>query len=252
MKHRFGILTVFFIIIILQATAQQSHRVSIIGRVYDADTHEPLYRASVLDINTGNGALTDSTGYYKIEAFNQNNIVISYLGYFSDTSVINGLYIRQRLDIPLRKNKYSIAPVEIIGHRPDYSLDSVQRRYWFSDALDEEKVTGLNAVEHPITALYDAISGRQKRLWRFQKDYQEYENRMYIESRVRPGVIQQLFGLKGDSLRAFMVWYNPPYIFVRNATDYQLLTDVKHAIELFRHVYKIPPALLPEEDDSSK
>lgn len=249
MKHWLSIVIISLLVTAQQAVAQKEREVSIIGRVYDADTHEPLFRATVLDINTGMGAQTDSSGFYKISAFNNNNIVFSYLGYFSDTSIINALFLRQKLDIALHKNKYSIAPVEIIGHRPDYSYDSVQRRYWFANALDEQKVRGLGAVEHPISALYDALSGRQKRLWRFQKDYQQYEERLYIESRIRPGQIEQLFGLKGDSLNAFMIWYNPSYVFVRNATDYQLLEDVKHAIDLFRHVYKPVPALVPTEQD---
>lgn len=248
MKYWLSIVTLFLLTTAQQVVAQGSREVSIIGRVYDADTHEPLFRATVLDISTGTGTQTDSAGFYKINAFNNNNIIFSYLGYFSDTSVINALYLRQKLDIALHKNKYSIAPVEIIGHRSDYGYDSVQRRYWFGDALDEQKVRGLSAVEHPISALYDALSGRQKRLWRFQKDYQQYEERMYIESRVRPGQIEELFGLKRDSLKAFMLWYNPSYVFVRNATDYQLLEDIKHAIDLFRHVYKPVPALVPEGD----
>lgn len=249
MKYWLSIVTLFLLVASQQAVAQGSREVNIIGRVYDADTHEPLFRATVLDISTGQGTQTDSAGFYKLNAFNNNNIVFSYLGYFSDTTIISALLLRQKLDIALHKNKYSIAPVEIIGHRPDYSYDSVQRRYWFAPELDEQKVTGLDAVMHPISGLYDALSGRQKRLWRFQKDYQQYEERMYIESRVRPGQIEELFGLKGDSLNAFMLWYNPAYLFVRNATDYQLLDDIKHAIELFRHVYKPVPALVPKEED---
>lgn len=249
MKYWLSIITIILLLFVQQATAQGLRKVSIIGRVYDADTHEPLFRATVFDMNTGEGTQTDSAGFYKIEAFNNNNLVFSYLGYFPDTSIINALFLRQKLNIALHKNKYSIAPVEIIGHRPDYSYDSVQRRYWFTGALDEQKVRGLSAVEHPISALYDALSGRQKRLWRFQKDYQQYEERMYIESRVRPGQIEELFRLKGDSLNAFMIWYNPSYLFVRNATDYQLLDDIKHAIELFRHVYKPVPTLVPKEDN---
>lgn len=248
MKYWLSIITIFLLVRVQRADAQKEREVSIIGRVYDADTHEPLYRATVMDVNTGTGVQTDSAGFYKISAYNNNNIVFSYLGYFPDTSIINALFLRQKLDIALHKNNYSIAPVEIIGHRPDYSYDSVKRRYWFDDALDEQKVRGLNAVEHPISALYDAISGRQKRLWRFQKDYQQYEERMYIESRVKPGQIEELFGLKGDSLQAFLIWYKPSYLFVRNATDYQLLEDIKHSIDLFRHVYKPVPALVPRED----
>lgn len=232
-----------------QVNAQDTRQVTVRGRVTDVDTHQPLWGASVVNINTGEVKLTDSAGNFQIAAKDYNHIVFSYIGYYSDTSQINALYLRQLLDITLHKNKYSIAPVEIIGHKLDYSFDSVQRRYWFDGALDQEKTHGLDAIAHPVSALYDALSGRQKRLWRFQKDYRAFEERKYIASRVRPGQIEMLFGLKGDSLNQFILWYQPAYGFVRNATDYQLLEDVKRAVKLFRRVYKKGPAWLEPQDD---
>lgn len=232
-----------------QVYAQEARQVTIRGRVFDADTHAPLWRASVVNINTGEGTFSDSLGNFQIQARDYSHIVFTYVGYFPDTSQINALYLHQRLDVALHKNKYSIAPVEIIGHRPDYSFDSLQRRSWFEGALGQEKTRGLDAIEHPITALYDALSGRQKRLWRFQKDYKEFEERKYIQSRVRPGQVELLFGLKDDSLKAFMIWYQPSYVFVRQATDYQLLEDVKRAVRIFRRVYKKSPAWLSGQDD---
>lgn len=239
MTYRLGIIGIglCLLISIRQAHSQQSRTVTIIGHVYDAKTHQALLRASVLNINTGAGTLTDSTGSFRINANGNNRIVFSYLGYFSDTSQINALYLHQKLDIALRKNNFSIAPVEIIGQRIDYGQDSARRNYWFEDALGQQKTRGWSAAEHPISALYDALSGRQKRLWRFQKDYKAFEERKYIESRVLPGQIQQLFGLKDDSLDAFMLWYSPPYEWVRDASQYSLLEDIKHSIAVFRQVY---------------
>lgn len=209
-------------------------RVSIIGHVYDADSHQPLLGVSIRNINTGIGTLTDTAGAYKMQAGDYDRIVFSYLGYRPDTVQVNALYIRQRIDINLHKNRYSIAPVEIIGQRPNYQRDSMERRYWFSDVLGQEKTHGLGAIEHPISALYDALSGRQKRIWRFQKDYKAYEQQKYIRSRVRPGLIERTFGLSGDSLKAFLLWYDPSYYFVRGATDYDLLADIKQAVIRFR------------------
>lgn len=232
----------------LHADAQQTRQVTIKGKVFDADTHQPLWKASVVNISTGEVQLTDSMGNFQIAARDYNHIVFTYIGYFSDTSEINALYLYQLLNIGLHKNQYSIAPVEIIGHQIDYSLDSFQRRYWFDDALGQQKTRGLDAVVHPISGIYDALSGRQKRLWRFQKDYKAFEEQKYIESRVRPGQIEMLFGLKGDSLNQFLIWYQPPYDFVRNATDYQLLEDIKRSVALFRRVYKASPAWLSEDE----
>lgn len=245
-------ITALGLLLFLHGNAQQRRQVTIRGRVFDADTQQPLWKASVVNINTGEVKLTDSAGIFQIEAGDYNSLVFSFIGYFPDTSQINALYLRQLLNIGLHKNNYSIAPVEIIGHKPDYSFDSVQRRYWFDGALDQQKTRGLDAVAHPISGLYDALSGRQKRLWRFQKDYKAAEEKRYIESRVRPSQIELLFGLGGDSLKRFIYWYQPPYAFVRNATDYQLLEDIKQAVALFRKVYKKGPDwLLPayDEDD---
>lgn len=239
MKYRLGIIGMGFGLLcsITPAFSQQSRTVTIIGHVYDAKTHQALFRASILNISTGTGTLTDSTGAFRITAKDNNRIIFSYLGYFPDTSQINALYLYQKLDIALKKNNFSISPVEIIGQRVDYGLDSAKRNYWFEDALGQQKTRGWSAAEHPISALYDALSGRQKRLWRFQKDYKEFEERQYIESRVLPGQIQQLFGLKNDSLDAFMLWYNPPYNWVRSASQYTLLEDIKHSLAVFRQVY---------------
>lgn len=230
-----AISVIFFIFVTFgQVHAQQKRQVSIIGHVYDADSHRPLSGVSIRNINTETGTLTDSSGGYKIQAGDFDRIVFSYLGYRPDTVQVNALYIRQRIDVHLHKNRYSIAPVDIIGQRPDYRRDSIERRYWFSDVLGQEKTRGLSAVEHPISALYDALSGRQKRIWRFQKDYKAYEEQKYVRSRVNPGLIERTFNLKGDSLEAFLLWYNPSYYFVRGATDYDLLVDIKRAVIQFR------------------
>lgn len=237
-----GIIPIFLLMFLSFSVETMAQRkVSVIGKVTDADSHKPLTRVSVYNISKGTGTMTDSLGKYQITAADYDRIVYSYIGYRSDTIQINALYQRQVINISLKKNDFSIQPVEIIGQRPEYARDSAQRRYWFAGALDQDKVNGWGAVAHPISALYDALSGRQKRLWRFQKDYKAYEQQKYIESRVHPKQIEALFQLKGDSLKAFLLWYDPSYIFVRNATDYELLVDIKRAVQRFRKVYVMKP-----------
>ncbi len=238
MKQRpYLILSILPLLLTFWGNVTAQRRVSIIGQVTDAESEKPLFRVSVYNISKGTGTMTDSAGNYKIEAYDYNRLVFSYIGYANDTVQVNALYERQVINVFLHKNKYSFAPVDIIGQRPDYARDSAERRSWFSDALDQNKTRGLGAVSHPITALYDALSGRQKRLWRFQKDYKAFEQQKYIASRIHPKQIEDLFHLKGDSLKAFLLWYNPSYIFVRNSTDYELLVDIKRAVKLFRKVY---------------
>lgn len=212
-------------------------KVSIIGQVRDSKSKKPLSGVSIYNISKGTGTLSDSSGNYRINASDYDMLIFSYLGYSRDTVQINALYQRQIINILMKQNNFSIAPVEIIGQKPSYARDSMQRRYWFADALGQNKTRGLDAIAHPVSAIYDALSGRQKRLWRFQKDYKAYEQQKYIASRIHPKQIEDLFRLKGDSLKAFLLWYKPDYFFVRNATDYELLVDIKRAVKRFRKVY---------------
>ena len=216
MKNIQRIIAIFLLVsfcFLHELTAQR--KVSIIGQISDADSHKPLSRVSVHNISKGNVTISDSLGHYKISAGDYDRIVFSYIGYFDDTIQINALYKRQKIDVVLKQDKYSFKPVEIIGHRPNYSRDSAERRKWFSGALSQNKTNGWGAVEHPISALYDALSGKQKRIWRFQKDYKAYEQQKYINSRIHPKQIKDLFKLKGDSLKAFLLWYKPDYFFVQ-------------------------------------
>ncbi|GAA4303725.1 carboxypeptidase-like regulatory domain-containing protein [Compostibacter hankyongensis] len=220
--------------IVKRAAAQSP--VSLIGTIRDQDTKTPLRMASIHVRGTSDGTLTDSAGNYSIQALPGRWLVFSYLGYYADSVQINSLFPRQRLDIELRKNPYNLAEVEIRGRRIDYSRDSAQRRNLFGDVLDEQKTHGLGAVFSPVSGLYDAFSGRQKRKWRFQKEYAAYEQQKFTESRIRPGQVEILTGLKGDSLDMFMYWYRPSYLFVRRATDYEIFSDIKAAVARFRRL----------------
>jgi len=243
MRIFLSILSLIFLSSFFQKGWGQERKVEIVGQITDAEDGSPIRGVSIYNLRKGALAISDEEGKYKITATDYNRIVFSFIGYFSDTIRINGLYNKQRIDVQLHKNNYSFAPVEIFGDRPNYAADSAKRREWFAGTLDQGKTSGLDAISHPISALYDAISGRQKRIWRFQKDYEAYEQQKYINSRIRPRQLEDLFHLKGDSLQAFLLWYDPGYYFVRKATDYELLLDIKRAVAHFRRVYVMPDDL---------
>lgn len=237
--------------------AAQRREVSVKGTVRDKETGRLLSGATIADINDGTLTLSNDSGQYTISVKDGDHLVFSYISYHSDTFTIDGIFNRQLLDVSLQKRSNQLAPVEVTAQRPDYTKDSMERRYWFGSIMDERKTHGLGAVASPISGLYDALSKRQKRKWRFQKIYDSFEEQHYIESRMPPLVVKQLTGLDGDSLDVFMYWYNPAYIFVRNATDYELYSDIKSAGQRFRLVnwndIKSPaPIRLQDDEENSE
>lgn len=219
------------------ACSQQLRLVHIKGTVQDALTHQALQGVMVRNVMSEQHTFSDSSGQYQMEAHDMDWLVFSAPNHQPDSVRIHDLYTHQLINITLDRNSYSLKPVEVMGRRLDYSRDSAEDRSWYAPALDQQKTRGLDAVLSPVSGLYDALSGRQKRIWRFQRDYEAYQEHQYIRSRVRPGQIQELFGLAGDSLTAFLNWYQPSYLYVRQATEYDLLMDIKRAIGVFRMSY---------------
>lgn len=97
-------------IFILPAGAQDRIRVS--GTVSD-DTKEPLVGASIIINGTSDGVVTDMDGRYEIEAPADAELVISYIGYKTETvSVMN----RSSIDVTLEPDSFMLGEVVAIGY----------------------------------------------------------------------------------------------------------------------------------------
>jgi hypothetical protein len=229
----------FFLILLLIVVGifvrHASGQVLVTGKVFDSDTKLALSLASITDRNSGTGTLSAENGSFGIPVHLGDWLIFSYIGYASDSAQVNYSVRDSAILIAyLRKSPFSLSGVDIRTRSLDYQRDSAQRRYLFGSTLDQQKARGFSAVMHPISGLYDLLSKKQHRVWKFQKMFNEYENQQYILSRIRLSVLQSLTGLQGNDLDRFLGWYRPYYAFVRNATDYELYQDIKGAAIEFR------------------
>lgn len=79
MKHHFC-----FFVTLLLVHLNLSAQTKISGIVKDQETKEPLQGASIFAPNTTNGGSTDDKGFFSFTMFgNQNEVIISYVGYES-------------------------------------------------------------------------------------------------------------------------------------------------------------------------
>lgn len=220
---------IFYFIFILLA-CKASGQVEVSGKILDNDTKLPLQLASVTDRSNSSGTLSDENGNYHLQINLGDWVIFSFIGYSPDSAQVT-YAIRDSaiVMVYLRKSDFNLSQVEIKGKSIDYERDSAQRRYLFGNTMDQEKTKGIGAVMHPISGLYDLLSKKQRRIWKFQKMFNAYEDQQYILSRIKLSVVQSLTGLEGDELERFLGWYKPDYEFVRNATDYELYEDIKAA-----------------------
>ncbi|WP_212006338.1 carboxypeptidase-like regulatory domain-containing protein [Chitinophaga sp. HK235] len=171
--------------------------------------------ATVTNITTGKHALSDQGGFYRIEASRNDKIAFSFVGYLSDTVRVTQATGTQTINVKLVVASRFLKGVEISSQYTPYQIDSVERRREYGYLLDQPNKPlaggstpqGAGIVFSPITRF--SKGERQKR--QFKKNYEEMEREKYIDSRFTPVLVNQVTGLKGDSLQLFMRDNYPDY-----------------------------------------
>jgi hypothetical protein len=230
------------------------------GHVRDSGNRAPLHGVNI-SIRSGIIiAATDEAGYFNIAVKKRDLLIFSLLGYRNDTFAVMG--VNEPVLIRMIPLHVQLQGVNIRGRRGNYASDSATRNQDFHFALAQQEgrildfpelkplesmqntlqpagAPELENIEVPIfrldlDAVYDHLSGKRKRLWKFQKAFYTSEQLEYIHSRVTEELVQRLTDLNGESLTVFIGQYNPAYKFVRQATDYELDADICRNMKSFR------------------
>ncbi|MEZ3591747.1 MAG: TonB-dependent receptor [Muribaculaceae bacterium] len=109
MNRKAWLAIVMVLCLSLPALAQ---KITVTGTVVDA-TGEPLIGASVLEQGTAVGTATDIDGNYSISVSPKSSLVVSYVGYNTQTIPVNG---RTTIDVTLTENTVVLNEVVAIGY----------------------------------------------------------------------------------------------------------------------------------------
>ena len=189
------------------------------GTVTDGETGKFLTAVSVFNNNTKQYAYTDAQGDFSIFANKGDQITFSYIGYKTQVKIVPPSIGMAEMHIDLFRMSYEL---EEFIYRPKYSpyqIDSIERQSTYQRALAREKV---RSVMSPVTLLADKLSKKSKQIYRFQRSFNYWEHLKFIESRYSPQLVQQMTGLKGDTLAFFMNANPMPYDYARVASELEL------------------------------
>lgn len=208
-------------------------QVVITGTVKDGVSQSPLYLATVLDKSTGEAALTDSSGFYRINAKDGDTITYSFIGFYTKSYVIPLRLIRIIHDVELIPRSHTLTEVEIKALTP-YERDSLDRIETFRHYLDQPKTPFVSSNAHSVYDVpnpnyndafgislspFTFFSKKNKERRKFDKMYPKIEKQDFINSRYTPALVHKLTGLTGDSLSLFLFKFRPSYELTRVASD---------------------------------
>lgn len=200
------------------------------GTVMEQDTSVQIPFAYVINLNSQNGVVTDMYGRFVISAGENDSLQISCLGFEriivkvksipneNDSVKIQKRYYLKKRVYELNEvyvNKFKIKPNE---------RDYMQR------VIDRPKVQGINVVESPITALWQAFSKKGREMQKLEAIFTELLRKEEIERKLNTEILRKLLEDENITLEQFRILC--PEItdeFILSTDGYELYSRVSAA-----------------------
>ena len=188
------------------------------GIVVDGVTGEPLPAVIVSNQDNRQTTTTNANGRFTITGAQGHRIHFSSPGFRTQEKTVPASQVPVEMHIDLFTIAYELDEVTVRQVYTQYQLDSINRKETYKAALSRPK----SSVMSPASYIADKLSGKSKRLFRFQKSFGFWENQKYIETRYTPELVREMTGLEGDAIAAFINAHPMPVDFARVATDLEI------------------------------
>ncbi len=229
-----GLFLLFFSFIFQLAVAQNFSAI-----VKDSLTKEPVYFASITNLNNKKTVISNEKGAFSIVAKPGDILSIASISYSFDTLQINTKVLQQAQYIiylhPLSK---MLDEVTVSAHKnySAYQLDSLHRRRDFFATTTDYSIpavsNGNSGVGMGINI--DHFFGPDKRKREAIKLFSQMEQEHYINYRFNPTFLKQYVTLPTGSLLLFMETYRPTYKWLRQHPHQEdLIYYINDKLKLF-------------------
>lgn len=218
--------SVFFIN--FDASAQDSTLVRLTGEVMDKETGEHLSYFMIINKRTGSGTFGDASGAFVLNTLIGDSIVVGAYGYTSEIYVVpqpEGEKNAINQKFYLGQLEYTLPTVTII---PERELSDIKKDI---DELGYEekdyRLSGVNAIEHPITFLYQMFSKRERSYRKVAELENEARRRDLLKELFKKYVDYDIIALDDTEFDNFIDYCNISDQMMQSTTQYEFIQLVK-------------------------
>jgi hypothetical protein len=221
----------FFVVISTQLFSQ-CDQVFVSGRVVDTMNRDMFYNLMVINKTTGRGVFGQPNGYFSVYVNAKDKIALSIKGYpvyefiaAADSDCQNHIlaYIER---IPQE--------IEQVIVRPLKSLEQIKEERQALTLRETRLVTGINVLESPITALYQAFSKKeQNKRWISEQQYKDDQRRV-VKELLRLYVAFDIIDLPEATFDDFITFLNIDENFIKTASEMELVLFIKDKYDHFK------------------
>jgi len=225
----------FFVVISTQLFSQ-CDQVFVSGRVVDTMNRDMFYNLMVINKTTGRGVFGQPNGYFSVYVNAKDKIALSIKGYpvyefiaAADNDCQNHIlaYIER---IPQE--------IEQVIVRPLKSLEQIKEERQALTLRETRLVTGINVLESPITALYQAFSKKeQNKRWISEQQYKDDQRRV-VKELLRLYVAFDIIDLPEATFDDFITFLNIDENFIKTASEMELVLFIKDKYDHFKAIQR--------------
>jgi len=225
---------VFFFLSLLsgQALWSQCEQVFVSGKVMDTMNVDMFYNLMVINKTSGRGVFGQPDGHFSVYVRPGDKIALSTKGYpvYEFIAIADGdcqnhilAYIER---IPQE--------IEQVVVRPLKSLEQIKEERQALSQRETRTVTGINVMESPITALYQAFSKKeQNKAWIAEQQYKDDQRRI-VKELLRLYVAFEIIDLPETTFDDFITFLNIDENFIKTASEMELVLFIKDKYDHFK------------------
>jgi hypothetical protein len=229
------LLTISFFILTTQFTLAQCEKVYVIGRVIDSLNPQVFYNVMLIDRSSGRGVFGQPDGTFSVYVASGDKLAISTKGYPIYEFVAKpDSNCQCKILTYLEKLPQEIKEVVI---RPLKTLEQIKEERQALSLRETKLVTGIEVLQSPITALYQAFSKKEKnKAWIAEQTYKN-DQRKVVKELLRLYVAYEIISLSEEEFDDFITFLNVDESFLKTAAEMELIVFIKDKFEHFSTNY---------------
>ena len=214
--------------------AQECEQVLFTGKVEDTLRPKNFYNLMIINRSTGQGVFGQPNGKFSVYANDGDTIALSVTGYpITSVVVVADSNCQSRELIYIEGEEQEIEQVVV---RPLKSLEQIRAEREALALRETRMVTGIEMIQSPITALYQAFS-KKERTKRWIAEQEHKDNQVNIlKDLIRTYVAYDVIELSDEQFEDFIYFLNMDEQFLKTASELELITFIQDKFVHYKHV----------------
>lgn len=207
-------------------------RVMFSGNVQDTLRPQSFYNLMVINKTAGRGVFGQPDGTFSVYCNDGDSLVLSVKNY-----PLIGIRINADSNCQF-KGTFYLEPqtlhLDEVIVKPLKTLEEIKEERASLALRETRMVTGIDVMQSPITALYQAFS-KKERSKRWVAEQELNDDKMEVlKELLRLYVAYDIIELSDEEFEEFIIFLNPDLAFLQTATEMELITFVQDKFEHFK------------------